>query len=150
LLGIAKYFCENLAVARPDTVIAESEQWAAVASAVRERRASLGFTHTQVAADGRVSLNVWSLLENNKQTKYRRRTLVAVAKALQWPDDALLRILDGLEPVDAQAARRNDPDDGETVTLPAGLARRLRDATPDEMARLEAYLDGLFERRREG
>ena len=139
-------------MARPDTVIAEPERWAEVAAAVRERRASLGFTHTQVAADGRVSLNVWSLLENNKQTKYRRRTLVAVAKSLQWPDDALLRILDGLEPVDEHAAHgvhRTELEDGETVVLPAGLARRLRDATPDEMARLEAYLDGLFERRRD-
>lgn len=148
LLGIANYFCENLGVgARPDTISAEPDLWAAVADAIRERRAALGLTHTQVAADGRVSLNVWSLLENNKQTKYRKRTLVAVAKALHWPDDAILRILAGQEPIDADARRPVDPAGGETVSLPAGLARRLREATPEEIARLESYLDGLFERR---
>jgi len=138
-------------MARQDTITAEPHLWGRVAAVIRERRANLNLTHTQatMAAGGGVSMNVWSLLENNKQTKYRSRTLVAVARALQWPDDAIFRVLDGLEPVDEQAptpTRITSPD-GETVTVPAGLARRLREATPDDIARLEGYLDALFERR---
>jgi hypothetical protein len=144
-------------MARQDTITAGEEVWGRVAEVVRQRRSALNLTHTQatMAAGGGVSMNVWSLLENNKQTKYRRRTLVAVARALQWPDDAVLRVVEGLDPVDENArptqtaVREARPSEvtGETVTLPAGLARRLREATPDEMARLEAYLDGLFDRR---
>jgi hypothetical protein len=144
-------------MARQDTITADKDVWGRVAEAVRERRSALNLTHTQatMAAGGGVSMNVWSLLENNKQTKYRRRTLVAVARALQWPDDAVLRVVEGLDPIDETRVQRaavderpSEPrDTGETVTLPAGLARRLREARPSEMARLEAYLDGLFDAR---
>jgi len=143
-------------------VRADTDAWARVAAAVRARRATLDLTHTDVASGGGISVNVWSQIENNKQQSYRRRTLITIARTLRWPDDAIERVLAGDDSIDADTSRNESAPsarrdltghtgdgDGETVTLPAGLARRLRDATPHELVRLESYLDGLFEGRRD-
>jgi transcriptional regulator with XRE-family HTH domain len=76
------------------------DDWQRVARAVRDRRLALGLTQRKAverSGDG-VSLPVWSLIEAAKQSAYRERTLIAVARGLAWPPDAIDRILAGEDP----------------------------------------------------
>lgn len=61
---------------------------------------SLGLTATQTVdrAGGGLSVAVLSLIENARRDSYTVRTLLALARALDWPDDAISRILAGRPP----------------------------------------------------
>lgn len=103
--------------------------WQDVATAVTQRRHHLGLTQAEAVArsSGLISLPVWSHIENARQTDYRARSLVGVARALDWPPDAITQILNGTDPADlphtpapptaddltsaSRAARADDPLD---------------------------------------
>jgi transcriptional regulator with XRE-family HTH domain len=116
------------------------ESWERVAEAVRNRRHSLGLTQVEAAAAGGVSEPTWYLIEHARQDRYKPRTLRGIARALEWPEDAIDRIRRGEDP-------ENLPHT-PSLGIPAGLSQKLSEATPEELIKLEAYLDGLFANRR--
>lgn len=121
--------------------------WEAVAKAVRDRRAELHLTQAEAAHRGDISELTWGLVENARQQSYKERSLRGVARSLAWPLDAIQQILDGVDPSTLQTiayAPTFDVGVREETEIPAGLARKISEATPEERARLEAYLDGLF------
>lgn len=104
------------------------DEWARVGAAVRTRREDLGMTQTELAGAARVSDTTVRVLETARRTSYRAGNLRAIARALEWPDDAIDRIRAGLDP--------NEP-------LVAGDDRSLADrlaALEAEVARLRAEL----------
>ena len=122
--------------------IAAMSRWEKVGDLIRQRRIELGIKQTEAVdrAGGRLSLKVWSNLENNKQTEYRALSLVGVADALDWPADAVQQILDGADHIEPLPAR--PAHDAEIV----GYANPV-DLTAAEAARVDAYIDGLLDGR---
>jgi transcriptional regulator with XRE-family HTH domain len=91
-------------------IVSVDDRWRAVAEAVRRRRLALGLTVPEAcaASAGMVSVAVWSILENARQDRYKERSLAGVAKALQWPPDAIERVLAGEDPALLTAAPADD------------------------------------------
>ena len=69
--------------------------WQTLADAVRHRRLELGLTQQQVSERGAVSLPSVQNVERGLPHTYRDRTLIGLARALDWPLDAVDRILAG-------------------------------------------------------
>lgn len=81
-------------MARP-TITAHSDQWARVATAVRDRRFELGLSQDELG----ISKAVVSLIENNRQDTYTRDALVKLARSLGWQANSIERVLAGDEPL---------------------------------------------------
>lgn len=72
-----------------------SDNWAAVATAIRARVAELAVTQKDLAARSGVSESTIRQLMNNYGPRRRaRHTLEDVSRGLQWPADHLTRVLD--------------------------------------------------------
>ena len=88
---------------RPRTVTPSPERsWAEVGRLVRQRRDRLGLTQNEVvtrAADingeRSISTATINIIERGARDDYRRQTLIALARALDWPDDAVDRLRAG-------------------------------------------------------
>lgn len=80
-------------------ISAEPADWQRIAIAVRERRAELGLRQADAVerSGGRISLPVWSILENARQANgaMDRESLRGASAALDWPQDRLERMLAG-------------------------------------------------------
>lgn len=102
LLGIATYFCDTVGMAGPPAVTAPPAAWQRLAEVVRARREELGLTQAEAVSrsGGGISLAVWSILENARQTNdtMRRKQLRAASGALGWPADTLEAVLGGGDP----------------------------------------------------
>ncbi len=73
-----------------------TENWAAVAAALRERLDERGMTMTDLAARSGVSLTTVRELVHVLNTRRRQpRTLASLSTALGWPDDHLGTVLRG-------------------------------------------------------
>jgi hypothetical protein len=95
-----------------------ADDWRRVAEAVRLRRGQLGLrTQKEAAAIAGIGVTTWRQIENAHQDAYRPTILGAVARALQWPADALTRIAAG-EPLPAE-------EEGDLLAQLAGLSARL-------------------------
>lgn len=113
--------------------------WKNVGEAVKRRREwHLGATQQAIAdrANGLAGKQVLSvptlqIIENARQEKYRPATLLWLARALDWPDDAIERIRAGERPEDLAAE----------IDLNSAAA----ELTPDER---RAVLDFIAEQRR--
>lgn len=110
------------------------DEWARVGAAVRKRREDLGLTQTELAATAHVSDTTVRVLERARRTSYRAGNLRAIARALQWPDDAIDRIRAG-RPADEDMTGHTDGRDvtdrlaaleAEVARLRAALAARQR------------------------
>lgn len=102
-----------------------SQDWAAVAAALRERLDQQGTTMTELATRSGVSLTTVRELVHMLNTRRRQpRTLAALSTALGWPSDHLGAVLRG------QGATEPDPDEL------ADLRRELRELR-DRVAALE-------------
>lgn len=124
------------------------DAWARVAELIVERRDELGLSRPQAITltAGKVSESTWGAVERVEQTRYGRRKLVPICRALGWADDSIELILGGQEPVTAEPEHdptitaRLDRMDREVAQTRAevgeireGLAellRRMRDDTP--------------------
>lgn len=71
-----------------------------IAEALRARRAALGLSQEEAAArsGGMVSTANLRIFEGTGRSGYREKSLIGVARAMSWPDDALARIAAGAEP----------------------------------------------------
>jgi transcriptional regulator with XRE-family HTH domain len=73
-----------------------TENWAAVAAALRERLDERGMTMTDLAARSGVSLTTVRELVHVLNTRRRQpRTLASLSSALGWPEDHLGTVLRG-------------------------------------------------------
>lgn len=77
--------------------------WPTIGRVIRQRREELGLTQ----GAGAVSVATWRKIEKGIDPPYRRSTLIAIARALRWPDDAIDQIRAGRLP-DEQLAERDD------------------------------------------
>jgi transcriptional regulator with XRE-family HTH domain len=58
---------------------------------VSRRRAELGLTQQQAAEQAGVAVTTWRMIEGGRQSNFRTLTLAAVARALGWTVDQLMR-----------------------------------------------------------
>jgi hypothetical protein len=80
------------------------------ARAITARRDSLGLTRQGAIRRSGVSHPTWERLEDPGSVRTpRQQTLVAAARALQWPLDALVRIGNGEDPSDMADVPRDSP-----------------------------------------
>lgn len=77
----------------------EQVDWQRVAEAVALRRAELGYRTQEEAAEAAdIGVQTWRQIEGAKQDYYRKSTLAAVCRALDWPPNMLIRIGQGEDP----------------------------------------------------
>lgn len=124
--------------------------WIRLARLVREAREELGLSKRAAAAEAGVSEGWWRQLElgfrtpapgvhlplNATPTTLRK----AIAVLTAYPSDALV---EALEEVTGQPWSKGSPG----RPLPAALTGKLSELTPDQYAKLEAYIDGLLDGR---
>jgi transcriptional regulator with XRE-family HTH domain len=106
------------------------DDWPTYGRAVRERREALGIRQ----GAGGVSTATWRKVEAGRGAPYRRTTLVAIARALGWPDDAFDRMRAGRPPDELLAGGAADDRalearlavlEAELVKLREALAARV-------------------------
>lgn len=93
--------------------------WPAIGRVIRERRESLGLAQ----GAGGVSAATWRKVEKAVDPPYRRATLVGIARALGWPDDAVDRIAAGRPPDELLVEPDERPLTDRLAALEAEVAR---------------------------
>jgi DNA-binding Xre family transcriptional regulator len=83
---------------------AEGEDWPAVAAALNARMAERRVGQQDLAQRSGVSVSTVRLLQHGADRRVQNKTLAALARALDWPDDHLIRILVTGRPGDDPAA----------------------------------------------
>jgi transcriptional regulator with XRE-family HTH domain len=122
--------------------------WEEVGALVRDRRIELGLTQEGVARDGGLSVATWRLLEQGGRDRYQQLTLSGAARALGWPHDAILRLLDGVELAALGAIDRpRTTEPAADAGAPTGLSKKWSELTAQERARVEAFIDGILSTR---
>lgn len=110
-------------------------------------------TQQEMSETAGVSLATWRLLETAGRERYQGLTLRGVTSALGWAPDAVDRLLAGdADPEDLVAP--TGPDARADLTagddVPVGFARRWRDLSPEERAKVLGFVDGLVAGRGDG
>ena len=112
------------------------------------RRADLRLSFRKAAARSGLAVGTWQRAEGGGSVSYQ--SLVTIVKALEWPPDAIDRLLEGLPPI-------TDEDPDPTTPTPAaagrpageseeiGLAAKIGKLPPESRAKLTGYLDALFD-----
>ncbi len=103
----------------------DGEDWAAVAVALNERMAARRIGQQQLAEASGVSVSTVRLVQHGTGRRFQNKTLTALARALDWPDDHLIRVLLAGHPPTEPATT----DDPVIVTL-----RRIEERL-DELSR---------------
>ncbi|MPY77167.1 MAG: helix-turn-helix domain-containing protein [Actinophytocola sp.] len=123
-----------------------SENWAAVANAIRERLTELEMKQRELAErSGVSSAIVREIQRNTVQRRRSARTLEALSEALRWHPQHLLAVLHNRRPP-AIGEPREDMGDPVTARL-AVIEDRLTEMT-EQLASLRADVAALGERRR--
>jgi len=118
-----------------------TEDWAAVATAIKERRDELGITQTELGLRAKVSKQIVGEIENNKVERRRgARTLEALSAALGWHPRHLAAILAGLTPPrkDEPVPQSDDDIPGHMSVLEHYMRKLL-----DEVETMNGRLDDL-------
>lgn len=115
--------------------------WADVAAAVTERRADLDLTQQQAAALAGVSATTWQKLEARHEAP-NERSLRKMARVLGWPATFAETILSGEVPQEVEASADAPTSEASDVVGIAALAGEL---TPEDRAKVEAYMRGLLD-----
>lgn len=99
---------------------------------IRRRRLALDLTIRQAASRAQVSDTTWGALEAGRPVS--DRTVRRATQALEWPPDAIDRLLAG-----------EDPDDWDDPTSAdvGGFAALGLDLTSDEAKQAQAFIEGL-------
>lgn len=108
------------------------EDWAVVSGSITERMLELGMTQTELAARAQVSLTTVRELVHNLNARRRNpRTLAALSVALDWPEEAIQRLLRGSQPTGNRSAEPKDP-----------VAEELRELR-EQLVAMQQQLDSL-------
>lgn len=126
-----------------------------IANALRARRAALLLTQGDAAQAAGVSVATWQKAESGRPMEYQPRTKKAIARALQWPDDALDRLVAGEDPATFEHERRQrlGDDVGEVLRREQAAARSGRSVVEledDEVEALERILAKIRRDRGQG
>jgi transcriptional regulator with XRE-family HTH domain len=126
-----------LALVAATLEVGVSDDWGAVAEAVRNRLAELGITQKELVARSGVSESTIRQLQNNYGPRRRsRHTLEDLSKGLGWPSDHLSHVLgggvprpepgsrDALQAEVSELQRRVADLDRRVETLERGSGRR--------------------------
>ncbi len=76
----------------------DQRTWEQAGAEVKARREDLHLTQSALAEKAGLSLAIVQVIEGGRKESYRRSTLVALARALDWPKDAIDRLLAGDDP----------------------------------------------------
>jgi transcriptional regulator with XRE-family HTH domain len=98
--------------------------WTRVGQYVRRRREDKGLTQQEatVASDGGVSVATWRNIETATNPPFRRSSLLAVCRVLDWTSDSIDRILRGEEPEDDESGE-DYPELAQFPDLQAAMRR---------------------------
>ena len=89
-----------------------TDDWAAVARAIKQRKTELGLNQRELGERANVSKQIVGELENNTVNRRRSaRTLRAVSVGLDWHPDHLAAVLAGLTPPSANEPIPRTDDD---------------------------------------
>jgi DNA-binding Xre family transcriptional regulator len=115
---------------------AEGEDWPAVAAALNERMAERRIGQQALANASGVSVSTVRLVQHGADRRVQNKTLAALARALDWPDDHLVRVLLG--------AHADDPaaDDGQPRAVGVEILDGVREIR-DELRRIARRLDDM-------
>ncbi|TCJ34069.1 helix-turn-helix transcriptional regulator [Parafrankia sp. BMG5.11] len=102
---------------------AEGEDWAAVATALNERMSNRRIGQQQLAELSGVSVSTVRLLQHGAGRRVQNKTLVSIARALEWPDDHLIQVLLSAPPVGDHEA--SELTGREILTILARVEDRL-------------------------
>jgi transcriptional regulator with XRE-family HTH domain len=118
-----------------------TEDWAAVGTAIKDRRKKLGITQTELGHRAKVSKQMVGEIENNKLKRRRGpRTLEALSVALGWHPSHLAAVLAGHTPPRKDEPVPNSDDDipGHMSVLEHYMRKLL-----DEVETMNGRLDDL-------
>lgn len=93
-----------------------TENWSAVAKAIRQRLAEIGMTQKQLARHSGVSITMTrEIVSNVIQRRRGARTLQAISAALGWHQDHLSGVLQGRTDPPAQISPAGDAPSGHDL-----------------------------------
>ncbi|KLL10836.1 MULTISPECIES: helix-turn-helix domain-containing protein [Protofrankia] len=115
----------------------DGEDWAAVAAALNARMAARRIGQQQLAEASGVSVSTVRLVQHGTGRRFQNKTLTALARALDWPDDYLITVLLTGQPPGTPGSA----DEPVTSTL-----RRIEDRLIDIDRRLETVEQIIGER----
>lgn len=122
---------------------ADGEDWDAVAAAVNERMAARRIGQQELATLSGVSVSTLRQVQHGAGRRVQNKTLAAISRALEWPDDHLAAVLlagrggpsladaDGGASVAAalhQLDHRLNEIGARLTAVEAGIAQLLRDS----------------------
>ncbi|MBT0773168.1 helix-turn-helix transcriptional regulator [Kineosporia sp. J2-2] len=113
----------------------DGEDWPAVAAALNERMAARRIGQQELARLSGVSVSTLRMLQHGASRRVQNKTLEAIARALDWPEDHLIDILVTAH----QPASLRQPHDEPTAVVLSRIEWQLRDVS-DRLARVESYL----------
>jgi DNA-binding Xre family transcriptional regulator len=118
----------------------DGEDWAAVAVAITERMAARRIGQQELADRAGIAVSTLRLVQHGATRRVRSRTLTAISRALDWPDDHLVRVL--------TAGQTTAEEDGEEAAAVTRLILEgVRDIR-DDLRALVRRLDDLDRQRR--
>jgi DNA-binding XRE family transcriptional regulator len=123
-----------------------TDDWVAVATAIKERRAELGLTQTALGELAQVSKQTIGDLENARVRSRRSpRTLEAVSVALEWHQGHLAAVRVGLSPPRVgEPVPRSDDDITGHISVVEHYLRKLLDRVDnidDRLDKISASVD---------
>ncbi len=116
----------------------DGEDWTAVAQAINTRMTTRRIGQQELADRAGIAVSTLRLVQHGATRRVRTKTLSAISRALDWPDDHLVRVLTG-DHVAAPAAV------DETAALGRQILEGVRDIRDDLRALVRRLddLDGL-------
>ncbi len=100
------------------------------------RMEELGLSQQELAQLAKVSTSTIRKLQRGVQPSYQRSKLAALSRALQWPPDALARLLDGADPSTVEAV--------DTHLVPAALSGKIARLSEWDRRHVEQLVDRLL------
>lgn len=100
----------------------DGEDWAAVAAALNERMARRRIGQQDLARVSGVSVSTLRELQHGAGRRVQNKTLTAIARALDWPDNHLIDVLLSSAPTGSESTA--DPG-GEILAVLARVEDRL-------------------------
>jgi transcriptional regulator with XRE-family HTH domain len=105
-------------------------------AALTRRMEELGLSQQELAQLAKVSTSTIRKLQRGTQPTYQRAKLAALSRALQWPADALARLLDGADPVGIQAV--------DAHAVPAALSGKIARLSERDRRLVELIVDNML------
>ncbi|MCM3884798.1 helix-turn-helix domain-containing protein [Frankia sp. R82] len=118
----------------------DGEDWTAVAVAITERMAARRISQQELADRAGIAVSTLRLVQHGAKRRVRTRTLTSISRALDWPDDHLVRVLTA-----GQVTAEGDGEEAAVVTRQ--ILEGVRDIR-DDLRALLRRLDDLDRQRR--